>query len=282
MPRHKEPHYFLYGIEEEPFTTPVALARFGRHPFQTSWSGYQALFAEAGEARAIGEASVQYFAHVPAPSAIKSRCPDAKIIIMLRDPADRAYSAYNYQKMRGFEPLDSFEEALDAEPGRCSHRIAYGWRYQNSGRYATHLKRWCEVFGQENVKVVFFEDFGSNQLVVLQDIFAFLDIERSFVPENTEAKNVTTAPNKSRKALQRILASNSVPVRIGRNVSRMLIPEKVRDTIIAAMLEWHPFGQPERPLRMKASTRARLVHALREEILELQDLTGRDLSSWMK
>jgi hypothetical protein len=109
-----------------------------------------------------GEATASYLAHYWTPERARKLVPDAKLIVSLRDPVDRAYSQYHYFRRRGSEPLETFEEAIAAEEERLrgeeeqeiadhhyhSWRV-YRWGYKRTSRYAEHLERWLEAFPRE-------------------------------------------------------------------------------------------------------------------------------------
>jgi hypothetical protein len=116
--------------------------------------------------RIVGEASPGYVFHPLAPARVKATVPEARLIVLLRDPVDRALSHYHHEVALGRESL-SFEEALDAEaertrgeeerlvrePGSFSHAW-WDYTYVARGRYAEQLERWFEVFPREQMLVL--------------------------------------------------------------------------------------------------------------------------------
>src|SRR6185295_7304644 len=122
---------------------------------------YLELFAGAGDCLRVGEASVWYLLSRQAPFEIRAFSPDAKIIILLRDPVQMAYSLHSLYTRSGNEDLPLFEDALAAEAERREGRRippgAYfpeGLIYTDVVRHAAKVERYLETFGRENVHCV--------------------------------------------------------------------------------------------------------------------------------
>ena len=118
----------------------------------TTLEEYEALFEGVRGEKAIGEASPIYLHNDQAPGRIKHYISDVRLIAVLRDPVERAYSAYLHQVRDGREWL-SFPEALRAEEERVADEWAPGWRYKLVGFYHRHLTRYYELFGEERIRV---------------------------------------------------------------------------------------------------------------------------------
>jgi hypothetical protein len=130
-----------------------------------------AFAAEHGRPFISGEATASYLADYWTPRRAAKLVPNARLIVCLRDPADRSYSQYHYFRRRGSEPLESFEEAIASEgvrlrgeeareiedPSYDSWRV-YRWGYLRTSRYAEHLERWLEDFPREQFLFLKFED----------------------------------------------------------------------------------------------------------------------------
>lgn len=148
--------------------------------------GYRAYHSsfhpEKGQA-VIGEATPIYMYWNPAPSRIWTYNPAMKWIVILRDPAERAFSAWNMERQRGRENL-SFEEAIEKETARCrealplQHRI---YSYADRGFYAAQLRRLFRIFGREQCLVLLNEDLRSRHQETLREVFRFLNVDDSFV-----------------------------------------------------------------------------------------------------
>jgi hypothetical protein len=122
-----------------------------------------------------GEASPYYLFHPHAAERAHAVVPSARVIVLLRDPTDRAYSHYLEQRRRGHEALASFDEALDAEPARlagAAQRMAEDPRHRSfahehqsyvaQGKYLEPLRRWLDRFPASQLLVLRSEDFFAD------------------------------------------------------------------------------------------------------------------------
>jgi hypothetical protein len=141
---------------------------------------YAARFADAGSALAVGEKSVTYLDAPEAPERIAKTLPDVKLIFLLRDPVERAYSHYHYSVAHCLETLP-FAEALVWEPYRALHgpevlRIARPWAYVARGHYAQDLARFYAVFDPARILVLFFEEFFADVAAGAATLCGFLGV----------------------------------------------------------------------------------------------------------
>ncbi len=181
-PLRKEVHYFDLN--------------FGRGE---AW--YRANFGRAGHGGVNIDSSPYYLFHPQVPERAHALVPDARLIVLLRDPVRRAYSHYWHERDKGREPL-SFEDAIAAEPdriGRDHERLASGeigrsaahqhFSYLARGRYAEQLERWLRVYPREQLLVLRFEDLASDPLPVLNRSLAYLGLpamqDARLEPRNT-------------------------------------------------------------------------------------------------
>jgi hypothetical protein len=136
-----------------------------------------------------GEASPYYLDHPLAAARCFELLPRARIIFLLRDPVDRAYSHYHHAVAKGFESLTTFEAALEAEPARCAGEIErmlkdptyysfahHHLSYRARSRYVEHLERWLDHYPREQVHVVASERMREQPARVFQEILAFLGL----------------------------------------------------------------------------------------------------------
>ena len=136
----------------------------------------------------VGEATPYALFHPLAPHRLRSIAPDARIIVLLRNPVDRAYSHYLHELARGHETL-SFEEAIAAEPDRLrgvEEQLAIGkllvsdvhkrTSYLERGRYARQLERWFSVFPQDQLLILRSEDLYANPAAVTRQVTNFLEL----------------------------------------------------------------------------------------------------------
>ncbi len=142
---------------------------------------YLAHFPRRGEFPVVGEASPSYLFHPEVPGRVRRAVPDAKLIALLRNPVDRAFSQYQMNVRKGFEPLP-FEEAIDREPERlrlAADRSTTQWRYSSylaRGLYAEHLEWWLAAFPRGQLLVLRSEDFFARPEEGLAEALAFLGL----------------------------------------------------------------------------------------------------------
>jgi hypothetical protein len=161
MARIKEPHFFSHGGVDG---IPVAKTE----------DDYLALFAQAGRAAFRGEASVSYLWDPEAPPALRRWAPDARILISLRDPVERAYSHYWTHVRIGTERR-SFREAVDAELAGHADVASVPPPYVSRGHYDEQVAPYLELF--DDVLVLFFEELVADVRSSMRTVFGFLGLD---------------------------------------------------------------------------------------------------------
>ncbi len=145
---------------------------------------YFSLFDAAGEGRLAGEASPAYLSGPETPELIRLLCPDAKFIISVRHPADRAYSFYHFRRALGLESARTFEQALELEPRRSADdRFRWNCLYFRTGLYGQQTARYLRVFDRSRFYFLTLDRLKREPLSVLREIFAFLGVSTDFEPD---------------------------------------------------------------------------------------------------
>lgn len=128
--------------------------RFFDQHYARGWEWYMSQLPDSAHTRAlVGEASPRYLSHPYAAARIAKDLPDIKVIFLLRDPVERAYSDYWMDRARGRGPA-AFEEAIEHPD--------YAERYLGTGHYADHIARFHETLSESQVAVVFFDDLVND------------------------------------------------------------------------------------------------------------------------
>ncbi len=166
----KEPHYFSQ-VAPDP-----GLRFIYAHKSVRDEASYQKLFRGAKQASAIGEASTSYLWDEKTPARIKAAVPAAKIIIMLREPAARAYSHYLNDVREGIEKRP-FLQALEEDHARARKGWGISHLYVELGLYTEQVRRYLTSFPEKNVRVLFFEEFGADTKAILRQVWDFLNLE---------------------------------------------------------------------------------------------------------
>jgi hypothetical protein len=258
----KEPHFLDYGGESE--TGP---SRSPNPPIK-SFGEYEKLFDGVRNEKAVGEATPTYLYLPGSPVLIKRLLPDAKLIAVLRDPTERAYSAYQHAVRNGREPLRSFAAALAEE----DRRVLEGWppryHYRSRGFYHAQLSRYLDLFDRERVRVYLFEDLRNDPLGMIGDIFDFLGVSADFTPD--------VSTRYSRTGIPRSRAVGALAKRLRRPTPALkrVVPFGARQWIKGRVFVKAPPMDP--------AVRQELVEAYREDVVALGDLLGRDLSAWLR
>ena len=264
----KEPNFFAFEGEKMNFRAPQDQRGINRTSV-TDIAAYRALFHGVTNEKAIGEASHWYLYSPKAPGRIRHHVPEAKLIVVLRDPVERAYSQYLHFIRDGQEPLTDFAGALQEEETRIRNNWAFG-RYASRGFYHAQLKRYFDAFDRSQIKIYLYEDFSADPTGVLRDTFLFLGVDEAFVPEMSVRPNVSGVPNS--RALHALLTR---PGRLKAILKPYLPPKLLR---FASDLRDRNLAKPQLALE----ERRQMAKMYREDILKLQDLIDRDLSRWLE
>lgn len=246
MPRLKEPRFFCHDGRGDRLKYPVQ-----------SREEYEALFAEAGEAKAIGEATVHYLRHPQAAARIHEMLPEARIIVSLRDPVDRSYSAFQMNQRNHAANADrSFVEAIRSDPVL-------------QDTYHEHLGRYFALFPRERIAVILLEDLEKRPGPTLAGLFGFLGVDPGFAPDLGKVANPGGEPRS--RLLHGLLSDRRLIA-----ASRRLLPEAV----VAPLKALRARNLEKPPLR--PADRRVALDFFRDDIERTQDLIGRDLSHWMR
>ncbi|MCB2096308.1 MAG: sulfotransferase [Parvularculaceae bacterium] len=237
----------------------------------TRFEDYAALFSKAGEAKARGEASPLYLYEKGTAERIRRRLPDVKLIAILRNPVDQAYSHYLYARRQMLEPHADFSAALDAEQERVEARWQPMFHYARFPRYAEQLKPYFDAFPRENIRIYLYEDLESDPARLLKDLFAFIGVDENFAPDIDYRPNAGGVPKNA--ALQDLVMKPNAASKI----LGAVLPFEVRRRIRDAISNWN-VKRDECP----PAARARLRAALGDDIAALGPMIGRDLSAWLK
>lgn len=184
VPRPKEVHFFDH--------------HFARGP---EW--YAEQFSPRDHHLQVGEATPSYLDHPVAGQRLARTLPDARIVILLRNPVDRAYSHYWHRRRLGGEPLETFEEAVAAEPGRraAAQRFAYlRHAYVERGHYIDRIEQFVAWQGRDRVHVLLLEDLVAQPRPTLRELLRFLDVNPKPARRMTFGQRNTYRSGEAREA----------------------------------------------------------------------------------
>lgn len=273
LPARQEPSFFAFEGQRLAFRGPNGTEASVNRVAITSLEEYRDLYRDLGQKRATGDISPVYLYWPSAAHNIKRHIPWAKIIVALRNPADRAYSAYMHAVREGKEPLGDFGSALAAEPQRIRDNWGFLWRYADTGWYAAQLHRYYRLFPAEQIKVVLFDELIEDPVGLCKRLQHFLGVDPSFAPDVSLRHNVSGVP-KSR-FLHRLLKRQSALAAVARQAAPLVGTQRLqamRVRLSNRNLSKPPQAPPERD---------GLLEGYRADIREVEALTGKDLSPWL-
>lgn len=187
MSRRKEPHYFCTDITA---AYEAHQAHAPRHLLRDLPS-YLKLFADAGDAKLVGESSVYYLYSEPALRGVRDFAPEAKIVILLREPVEFLHSLHGRLYSMADE-TQAFRRALALEPERRAGRsvpdtVRYPGLlfYSDYARFAARVQRWREVFPPEQVGVFLLDDLRASPEAAWRRILEFLELDPVPLPVDT-------------------------------------------------------------------------------------------------
>lgn len=260
MSRLKEPNFFAYdGTEKFPVT---------------NLEDYQALFEGVTNQKLIGEASTTYLFSPTATVNIKKYLPQGKLIAILRDPAQRAYSLY-LMRYRANKPealtnennlIDSFAKFVNQGQGGVLNQRYYG----SIKRYSKHFKR-------EQLKICLYQDLKEEPNLLIEDICQFLDLDSKILNNQVvQNSNLGGVPK------------NKLIYTFGENLCTAFnqtllpfMPKKLLNPLRAIYTEMKTRNLAQAP-PLPGKIRQQLINIYREDILHLEDFLQRDLSPWLK
>lgn len=196
----KETNFFALEGHPVGFCGPGDQAYIKRFSI-TSKQSYQEQFQGITSERAIGEASPLYLYSIVAPSRIRHYIPDVKLIAILRHPVDRAYSSFLHLVRDERELITNFAQSLEAEEKRISSNWEHIWHYRQMGFYYSQLKRYYDQFNHSQIRVYLYDDFNRAPNGILLDIFRFLNIDETFIPDMSIRHNGTSITQDERPSL---------------------------------------------------------------------------------
>ncbi|MEL7407634.1 MAG: sulfotransferase [Cyanobacteria bacterium J06558_2] len=266
----KEPGFFDFEGNKPNFTGPGDQELYDHVP--TNVESYCKLFQGVTDEVAVGEATTWYLYSPRAPERIKYYIPHAKLIVILRNPVDRAYSAFMHAVRDEREPITDFSQALREEKVRTSQNWEYLWHYKQMGFYYGQLKRYFDLFESSQIKIYLYEDLKDHPVALMQDVCQFLNVNKSLISGSPPRRNVSGLPRI--KLLDYFLKKQNL--KWLKAPLKLVIPPKVRESIIINLKN----NNRTKP-QMLSDVEVELAKMYHEDVLRLQELIDRDLSSWL-
>ena len=270
LPKRKETNYFSFGQAGAPqFTGPLDSTSVNETTI-TSLEEYINDF-DYTDNDVIGEICPSYMLEGAAENLYKHN-PQAKIIILLREPVGRALSNYQHLVRDGREQLD-FEHALDAEAGRLDKGWEWFWGIKKNSMYFDAVNSYINIFGRNNVKIIFFEDFVKDQRSHVDSILEFIGLEGSSSEHESIKSNKSGVVSGKWRCIHRLVLSEGIV----NSLLRRLIPPPLRKKLGAAFKRLTTVKS-----QLPAETRQNLLLEFSDDLTKLNELVGGNVGNWLK
>lgn len=223
---------------------------------------YQALYQQRTTETIVGEASHAYLSNPLSASILKSAHPNAKFVVILRNPAERAYSLYNHMLRHGYETVNNFEKALLLEDSRlnsvdfkdsCNENI-WNFAYFKSGLFGEQVERYFSLFDKEQFHFITLKELAKSPKKTLSGVYDFLQLTQFDSPALLHKNN-----------------SNKIPtLPTLRNFIQKKSNRQKQPLVFRAINILNSKQVP----RLKAETRNELMHQYASDLEKLYSLTG--------
>ncbi len=253
MPEIKEARFFAFDpknpdhIKKVPKIFPI-----------TTLNNYSELFGQVKDEIAIGEASPEYLNSEYAARNIYKHIPNVKLVVSLRNPIDRAYSQFlmahragEFSNMKINDYMFSYED-------------------EKKGFYYPKLKKYFDIFGRDQIKVILFDDLVSETDNTVKEVFKFLNVSESFTPD------ISTIHNQGGITKSRIIYNISKNKKL-----KVLIKTYMPHLLVSVLKNIKKSNIKKAPL-LTIEQRIEAIKLVKDDICKVEDLIQHNLSSWYK
>lgn len=280
----KEPHFFSQDIDINLFKKEFAhnklqdIEKYVSGDMKEEYHAafirdieqYKKLFSRVQDQKAIGELSTSYLYSKVAAKEIKNLLPDCKIIICLRNPFERAYSHYRMNLWTGNSNEFDFYKALVEDFNHTPKVWGNAHLYTEIGLYYEQVKRYLDVFGKENVKIIFTEDMKKNAPQVIKELYEFIGVDSSFIPDTSTRYNEVFTPKY--KNITWFLNKSGI-----RPLMKRLSPQFLKNIVVKVFYK----GKGEKG-EIPENAKQFMKEKFSDDISKLSLLLNKDLSNWIK
>ena len=268
----KEPKFFLSDGPPPGFGGPGDVQTYQEHVWRRA--DYERLFDPAPPGARRGEATPFYLHDLESHARIKALLPDARLILLLRDPVDRAHSNWTHLWNAGLEPEADFLAACRAEPQRRAAGWAAFWHYVGLGQYGRQIEHLYRHFPAEQVLLLRYRELKDAPAATLDRVCGFLGVETGVlasIPKENVNRHVVE-DNRVNQVLRALLRSGGrfghrfpVPLRLAARGPLLTLLHRRRGT--------RPVTTPQE--------RAALLPQFADDIALLQEVTGERYDDWL-
>jgi hypothetical protein len=271
LPAVKEPKYFLSDGPPPARGGPGDAQTYQEHVWRRA--DYEALFGPAPDGALLGEATPFYLYDLDAQNRIERTVPKARLVVMLRNPVDRAHSNWTHMWAAGLETERDFVRACALEDERRSAGWAQFWHYVSLGRYGEQLEHLFRRTAREQVLLLRYRDLRDDPVTTLDRVCAFLEVETGLL-EAVPSENVTpfVADTRANAVLRGVLRGGG---RIGQHFP-VPVRRTVRDPLLG-VLQRKRGGRP----RLTPAQRRAVLPYFADDIARLEQITGLSYADWL-
>jgi len=231
--------------------------------YDNGWDWYLSHYHnQPQDIKCVGDISPSYFSHDQAPQRIAKMLPGAKLIIILRNPVDRAYSHY----------------CMDLRLGKASDDIESEiFQFIEDGLYFKHISRYLSFIPRSRLCVVLFDDLKKNPATFLKNLYESLGVDSGFHPPSLQSRVY------AKKTLPKFTSTYQKSYRTFRDAQRQksnpIIPVKLKEWIIDNLHELMPKGEyPE----FSHLLRREVAVQYRQDVEELSNWLGKNCNDWLE
>ena len=238
-------------------------------------SDYEALFANVPADTLCGESTPFYLFDFNAHRRIADFIPRAKLVAVLRDPVDRAYSNWMHLRADGLEPVGDVLRACEQEEQRVRDGWAPFWRYIGLGRYGAQLQHLYRYFPPEQVMLLRYRELVDEPQLTMDRVCEFLGVDKGTIGDVPSDNTRPFVPDGARTRMF------SWGLRAGARVGASFQPEVWRRASRPVLRALHRRGTSDRPSLLPEQRRTLIDRYLAEDVALLESLTGRSFSDWL-
>jgi len=255
---------YLVDYQQIALPTKVKETFFFDKKFERGFDWYYSHFTQIDDQRKVGEIAPSYFHSLEAPQRIYQHSPQSKIVVTLREPVSRLVSFYLHMKQRGeIKPGTSFLEALSQKE-----------TLYNTARYYFHLSRWIDIFGADNVKVIFFKELKKSPINFAKQLCEQLELELENTSEDL-SKKVNASQVPVNHTLSRMVYQS---VKLMHNLGLHQIVKYGKNLGLKQLI----YKKNKTKFEITNSEFAAAFELLKQDIMMLETELNFDLSDWKK
>jgi hypothetical protein len=268
VPRElKETNYMAFQAGMPKLAGPKDKRYVGRSV--TTLEAYQALYRERTSEPVVADVSPSYLYYPEVAGRIARLAPQAKIVIVLRNPVESAFSMYAMMRRDRREPCTKFAEAFHQSEQRIADGWEWAWDYKRGYEFSRQVSHYLERFPTSQLFISLYEHLHDNPEAFYADLTRFLNIDMIDLAGTN--RRVNAAPRRGDRLKKS--RAGSLLLRAGLAASR-LVPSTIRDRLR------HTIDSPAHTL--EAADRRMLVEHYRDDIARLAEMLKWDLSHWTR